>query len=376
MTTRILHVVGRMDRGGVETWLMHVLRTIDRSRFQMDFLVHTEKPSAYDDEIRALGSRIIPCLHPSQPIQYAQNFRRIMREYGAYDVVHSHVHHFSGYVLWLAHRAGVPVRIAHSHSNTSSLQAQASIPRRLYLKSMRWLIGRYATTGLGVSKGAGAALLGAAWETDARWRILYYGIDLTPFETPIDRASVRGELGIPQDAFVVGHVGRFVDVKNHRFIIQIAEELVRQKPEAYLLLVGDGPLRPAIEQQIHDVGLEGRVILAGLRDDVPRLMMGGMDVFLMPSFYEGLPMVLIEAQAAGLPCIISDVITPEIQILESHIEYYSLSQSPEKWVNRILAMNQKKGTVLNDQNLSLVANSPFNIRQSLSLLEKIYEPSR
>src|ERR1700733_11910503 len=130
---RILHVLGKLDRGGVETWLVQVLRHIDRQKYQMDFLVHSESPGAYDEEVRALGSRIIPCLHPSNPVMYARNFRRALRQYGPYDVVHSHVHHYSGYVLTLAAMWGVPVRIAHSHNDTRAAEASTSIGRREYL---------------------------------------------------------------------------------------------------------------------------------------------------------------------------------------------------------------------------------------------------
>ncbi len=170
---RILHVVSGMNRGGIETWLMHILRHIDRDHFQIDFLVHTTQPCAYDNEIRALGSKIIPCLHPSQPWLYAHNFKRILREYGSYDIVHSHVHHFSGYVLRLAQQAGVPTRIAHSHNDTSSLQAKAGLYRQLYLALMKRYIARYATAGLGASHKAVVALFGSVWETDPRWRTLY-----------------------------------------------------------------------------------------------------------------------------------------------------------------------------------------------------------
>src|SRR5208283_2990654 len=121
---RILQIVSGMDTGGVETWLMHILRRIDRDRYRFDFLVHTTKPCFYDDEIKSLGCRIIPCLHPSRPWQYAWNFFRLLKEHGPYDVVHTHVHHFSGFTLMLAHLAGVPMRIVHSHSDTSLIDGR------------------------------------------------------------------------------------------------------------------------------------------------------------------------------------------------------------------------------------------------------------
>ena len=227
---RILHVVGGMDRGGVETWLMHVLRKIDRERFKMNFLVHTTKPCAYDGEIRALGSEIIPCLYPSRPWVYVGNFLRILRERGPFDVVHSHVHHFSGFVLKLAQRAGVPIRIAHSHNDTTSAESRSHPTRRLYLGLTERWISRHATLGLAASPKAAASLFGPGWRDCPQRRVLYYGIDLAPFRGVTHRASVREEMNIPADAFLVGHVGRFHEQKNHTFLLEVAAEFARVEP--------------------------------------------------------------------------------------------------------------------------------------------------
>ena len=156
---RILHVVGAMNSGGIETWLMHILRYIDRDRFTMDFLVHTTDECHYDKQARALGSKIIPCPHAHQPWIYGGKFKKILDEYGPYDIVHSHVHHFSGYVLRVAKQAGVPICISHSHNDTSSNQARAGLKRRLYLKLMRGWINRYSTVGLGCSHQATASFM-------------------------------------------------------------------------------------------------------------------------------------------------------------------------------------------------------------------------
>jgi hypothetical protein len=205
---RILHVVGGMNRGGVETWLMNVLRRIDRTRFRMDFLVHTDAACAFDSEIRALGSTVIPCLHPSRPWTYAQSFRNTLRQRKPYDVVHSHVHHFSGFVLRLAEQMGVPARIVHSHNDTASLNAGADLRRRMYLSLMRRWISRHATHGLAASRCAATALFGPHWDADPRNRILRYTLDLGSFREPVDRASIKAALGLPADSFVVGHVAR------------------------------------------------------------------------------------------------------------------------------------------------------------------------
>jgi glycosyltransferase involved in cell wall biosynthesis len=371
-SVRILQVVGGMNRGGIETWLMHILRHIDRDRVQMDFLVHTTQAEAYDDEIRALGCPIIPCLEPSRPWIYASNFKQLLDKHGPYDIVHSHLHHFNGYVLRLARQAGVPVRIAHTHTDTSSQDAKAGWFRRLYLALMKRWIARYATFGMAINREAAAGLFGVAWETDPRWRVFDCGIDLTPFHDVVDPIAVRAELGIPEDAFVIGHVGRFVTVKNHTFIVDIASEVAQREPKLYLLLVGDGPLRPDIEQKVAQMGLCDRVIFAGIRSDVHRLMLGAMDVFLFPSLYEGMGNVRLEAQAAGVYCVVSDTVPEEGDVVKPLVQRMSLSQPACQWAEAILAAKEADPGITQAEALRLVEQSSFNIQTTVKDLQKRY----
>jgi glycosyltransferase involved in cell wall biosynthesis len=361
-----------MKQGGVETWLMHVLRSIDRQRFRMDFLVHTTQPCPYDEEARSLGADVIPCLGPSRPLAYGRNFRHILRDRGPYDVVHSHVHHFSGYVLRLACHERVRGRIAHCHSDTSAVQANAGVLRRAYLGLMERWVDRYATTGLAGSGQAAVSLYGPHWEVDPRWQLLPYGIDFAPFRDTPDSAAVRDELGIPSDAFVLGHVGRFRKSKNHAFLLDVAAEVARREPKMRLLLVGDGPLKPDIERQIDELGLTGRVILAGLRPDVPRLMLGAMDVFVFPSLYEGLGNVLLEAQAAGLPCVVSDAIAEEANVVPRLVRRLSLSEPLSAWAEAILLARDDPSVPDRRSALETVMQSRFNIANALESLECVY----
>ncbi|MEG4632697.1 glycosyltransferase family 1 protein [Microcoleus sp. AR_TQ3_B6] len=369
---RILHAVGGMNRAGTETWLMHILRNIDRDRFQMDFLVHTDQPCAYDEEIRTLGSKIIPCLDRSKPWLYSRNLKRVLREYGPYDIIHSHVHHFSGYILWLAKQVGVPIRIAHSHNDTSEVDAHASFLRRLYTTLMKGFIQGSATTGLAASRVAAVALFGDDWENNPRWQVLYCGIDLTPFKTPVDGLVLRRELGIPEDAFIIGHVGRFEDQKNHLFILEIAAIVAKKYPGMRLLLIGDGILRSMIEEKVKQMGLTPYVIFAGLRSDVPQLMQSMMDVFLLPSIHEGLPVVGIEAQAAGLPLVLSDVITDELD-RSLLIKRLSLSRSALQWSDLILNTWESQLDISKPEMLKIMEYSPFNIQNSLTNLVNLYQ---
>ncbi len=368
---RILHVVGGMDTGGIETWLMHLLRQLDRTRYHFDFLTHTTKPCFYDEEIRSLGSRILPCPRHMRPWRYAPRFRRILKDNGPYDVVHSHVHHFSGLPLMLARYTGVSARIAHSHNDTSPSDSRARVWRRLYLAGFQRLIRRHATVGLACSAPAATALYGEAWQQDPRWHLLYCGIDLKPFTEPIDPGAVRQELSMPADALVLGHVGRFAEQKNHTLLIDIFAEFAKRDSNAVLLLLGDGPLRSSIEQKVRHLGLGERVIFAGVRADIPRLMRGAMDVLLLPSLHEGLPVTGIEAQAAGLPLVLSDVITRELDVVQPLVHRVSLDAPVMQWCD-VIEKATVHAPVSAETRLRLIREAELSIDGGLARLLRCY----
>jgi lipopolysaccharide/colanic/teichoic acid biosynthesis glycosyltransferase len=289
---RILHIVGKLDRGGAETWLVQVLRHIDRDKFQMDFLVHTNEPGAYDQEVRALGARILPCFSPSKPAQYAQQFRQVLRSYGPYDAIHTHVHHFSGYtlrglrmetatgfkrlILYLAER------IACACSHRVSPVSESLRRRAIDLKLVRPEKAR--------SLGNGSC-----------------GVDTQRF-TPKNRATeqvaeLRRSLGLKGNEIVIGFVGRFVKDKGIRELVEAFRELSASRPNLRLLLVGDfengDPVEPEICQYI-ETTLE--ILTPGfVSDTAPYYAL--MDVFVLPTYREGFPGVPLEAQASAVPVI-------------------------------------------------------------------------
>jgi glycosyltransferase involved in cell wall biosynthesis len=358
---RILHVVGKLDRGGAETWLVQTLRHIDRSKYQFDFLVHTEKPGAYDDGVRALGSRIIPCLAPNNPVRYARNFLRILKEYGPYDCVHSHVHHFSGYVMALAKLGSVPTRIAHSH--TAHLELTAPFTRKAYLRSMELLVRSFASNGIAVSGEAGDSLFPGGWRNDQRWRLQPIGIDIERLRSAKNRETVRRQINLSETDFVVGHVGRFVEAKNHRFFVDVASEVARLRPDAKFLLIGDGPLRGEIENLVSTCGLTKKFFFMGVRADVPDLLQS-MDVFLFPSLYEGLPLALLEAQAAGLACVASNNVSPEANA--GNIKQLSLNDSAGTWAKALLEHRSIKDNSRNRMDKYSIERSVLQLSQFYS----------
>lgn len=368
---RVLHVVGAMNRGGVETWLMHVLRHMDRKSLQLDFLVHTEQPAAYDTEIEALGSRIFHCPYPHNPLRYTARFLRIVKRFGPFDVLHSHVHHFSGYTLSLGRLARIPIRIAHSHSDTRLADSQAGFGRRLYLDAARRSIRANSTRGLAVSEPAAAALFGPQWRSDERFEIFYCGIDLAPFQGAIDPAAVRAELGLSPEDVVFGHVGRFSPMKNQLFLIDVAGEVLRREPRAIFLFIGDGPLRASVERRAKETGLETRVLFAGVRSDVPRLLRGAIDVCLFPSIHEGLPLAMIETQAAGLRCLLSENVAVEAVINPDLVERLPLEAGAREWARRACALAEDS-PYNRRRALNVVQSSPFAISRRLADLGQMY----
>jgi glycosyltransferase involved in cell wall biosynthesis len=368
---RVLHVVGQMSRGGIETWLMHVLRHIDRERVAVDILVATNRPGDYDAEARALGAKVIVCTGHTRPWSYIPRIVRTLRREGPYDVVHSNVGYFSGVIMWAARLAGIPIRITHSH-NTEHSALRATPLRRLYERLCRQLIHRYATAGVACSVLAAVPLFGKRWQGDARWSILYYGIDFTPFYTRSEHASLRRELGLPAGAAVVGHVGRFAPQKNHALLLEIFAKVSEQRRDARLLLVGDGPLRESIVQQAQRLGLVEKVVLAGVRSDVAELL-SLMDVMVFPSHHEGLGLVLLEAQAAGLPSVITANLPEEGCVVPRLITRVDLSAPPSEWASavvRVLSEPERRAGAA--AAIEIMQASDFNIDVSMRRLLQLY----
>lgn len=369
---RILHVLGTLNPGGVETWLMHVLRNIDRDRFHLEFCAFGEEPGLYAPEAEKLGSTVLWCRKSANLWAFGRRFRGILRD-GKYDVVHSHVHSFSGAVLRWAKAEGVPMRIAHSH-NTYDGKSDA-LPRRQYRRLMKSWIARYATHGLAASKAAAGALFGENWQADGRFRVLYYGIDLRPFQERVDRDAVRRELGLPIDAPVVGHVGRFDRQKNHRFLLEIAAEVLKQRPETHFLLIGDGPLRLEMESRAKSIGISTNVHFLGVRTDVPRLMRGAMDVFVLPSIWEGLGIALLEAQAAGLRCVASDTVPDDVALSPEMVEFLPLSAGASTWgVHSIRDLDLPRPDSISA--VKKFSSSRFTIQFSIQELSSVYSTAR
>ena len=355
MPIRILHVVTYMGRGGLETMLMNYYRAIDRTKVQFDFLTHRDFRADYDDEIEALGGKTyrLPNLNPFSR-SYLGALDRFFREHPEYRIVHSHLDCMSAIPLKAAKKHGVPVRIAHSHS--SRQDRDLKYPMKLLFKRG---ISMQATQLFACGTEAGKWMFG----TDD-FRVLNNAIDARRYcFDPKVRQEVRKELGIPADTPVVGHVGRFMAPKNHGFLLRIFAEL---PDNAMLLLVGEGELQQKNERLAEELGIRDRTIFIGLRSDVDR-MLQAMDVFVFPSLYEGLPLSIIEAQAAGLPCLISDKVPIECKKTDL-VTQIPLDASPAEWAEAVLsAAEAPRGDTL-----AQIREAGFDIRANAEWLQNYY----
>ena len=355
MPIRILHIVTYMGRGGLETMLMNYYRAIDRTKVQFDFLTHRDFRADYDEEIEALGGKIfrLPNLNPFSR-SYLGALDRFFREHPEYRIVHSHLDCMSAIPLKAAKKHGVPVRIGHAHNSNQPRDAKYLL--KLFFKRM---IAGQATQLFACSEEAGRWMFG-----NADFRVLNNAIDAGKYAFDADiRSTVRRELGLPADALVVGHVGRFDPQKNHRFLVEIFEKMPE---DARLLLVGDGVLRPDVERQAEALGIRDRVLFTGVRTDVDRLLQA-MDVFLMPSLFEGLPVSIVEAQAAGLPCLISDKVPIECKKTEL-VTQIPLDASPDEWAEAVLSAAEAP----RENTLAQIREAGFDIRANAEWLQNYY----
>ncbi len=302
-TIRILHVFGSMERGGAETRTLEVMRRVDRRRYAFDFCVLSGVPGAYAAEIACLGGRVVACPLRPRLATFVPRFATLLR-HGGYDVVHSHVHHFSGVVLLIARLAGVRTRIAHIRTTHDGHDASAV--RAAYRRLTRRLLAHGATTVIGVSESALEAFFGTGWNTDHRRRVIYNGIDRARFAPRRARARVRDELGVEPRRPVVMHVASFTPAKNHAALIAIAAATIARRPDILFVLVGDGPLRAAVTAAVERRGLAPWIRFVGARGDVPRVL-AAADLFVFPSLWEGLPGAVLEALASGLPVVASAI---------------------------------------------------------------------
>lgn len=356
---KILQVVNDMHRAGLETMLMNYYRNIDRSKIQFDFLTHRPYKSDYDDEILGLGGKVYyaPRLYPQNYPEYFRFMKKFYSEHTEYKIVHSHIDAMSYLPLLAAKRAAVPIRIAHSH-NTAIDKDFKYLLKQYYRRQITSVANYYCACG----KEAGAYLF-----KDKEFTIIPNAIQVDKFlyQEKI-RCLVREKLDLVGST-VIGHVGRLSYQKNHRFLISAFSEVYKNNPNAVLLLIGVGEKEKEIRNQVDSLGLHNSVLFLGNRADVNELYQA-MDVFVMPSFFEGVPVTGIEAQFSGLKCVFSDRVPKEVDF-SGNCLFMSLNEEVEDWAAIIQKNSDQTGRLQCSQALE---GSRYNIENACSHLEDFY----
>lgn len=327
---RMIHIVGSMSPSGIGNFIMNVYRNIDRSKVQFDFIVHEHRDVSFDEEIEALGGRLFYVTRKAvSPLKNFSEIYHVIRQ-GRYRIVFRHTDTSAVAVDLLAAKlGGAKVRIAHSHST--------STPNVRMHKIFQPMLNALCTRRFACSEAAGKWLYG-----NKPYDVVINAIRMEDFAyNKRMRERMRGKERLA-GFLTIGHIGNLLPVKNHLFMLDIMAELVKKHPDARMIFVGDGAMREQIEEKRRLLGLEESVILLGVRTDTGALLQA-MDVFLFPSRYEGLPIAMVEAQCSGLPSLVSDVITTDVDVTPL-VERMSLERPAQEWADRILALAKRERT--------------------------------
>lgn len=368
---KILYYTDEWVSGGIGAFIMNIYRNIDVSRYKIDILVSEDKCNIYDSEIEHFGGhkKQILSKHYSSPIMRTlKSFSAFYSEIkkSEYDIVHFHICNAVGFIyILLAKKAGVEVLICHSHN--TSLGSGLMKPVKLFAhNAAKKLLRTVPTHRFACSKPAAEWMYNKSEINSVKY--IHNGIDVRKFIYNAEqRSELRKELGI-DDRFVVCHVGRFINQKNHDFLIDIFAQIKKKEPKAYLLLVGEGNLENEIREKVKSLGLQDSVRFVGVTHDVPKYLWAS-DVFILPSFFEGLPVVAVEAQAAGLHMVASDAITSEARLTDL-LDFVSLSDSPEIWADKALKYD---GVSYRQDTYSEIVAAGYDIKSVADDLASFYE---
>ena len=329
---RVLQVLASLNVGGAESRMMDVYRKIDRSKFSFDFLSLSEE-GYFKDEILSMGGKVISVAYPHNLLTHFFELRSIIKQNGPYDAVHAHTSHHCGLVALAAFTCGVPVRIAHARTTSSH---KKTITAAAMVGIGRFLIRYFANYRIAISDKAASYLFGKKWYKLKNTVVIKNAIDTSNYKLPLSREDAIKGCGISSpEGVVVGHVGRFSPIKNHAFLVDLFFHLRETMPGAKLIMVGKGPTMKSVAQQIEKLEMKDAVIMPGLQSNVFQWMKI-FDVAVIPSFYEGLCNVVIEAQLSGVPCVVSDGIPKkETDLGLEMTEYLPLDAGTDAWIAAI-----------------------------------------
>lgn len=359
---RVLQIIGIVAGGGVEAVVLNYYKHIDRTKVQFDFIVHNDNKIDITQKVEAMGGKVYKVTpYYKNPIAFMHGIYKVIRDHH-YRIVHSNMNTLSAFSLFAAWAAGAPVRILHNHSTSSPGETKRNIMKFILRPFARLFANHY----LACSRLAGEWMYGRKMMDSGKVKIVNNALDLKKYAfNSRKREMLRKELGFT-DEFVIGHVGRFMFQKNHEFLIDVFVKAYKKNPHMVLLLIGDGPLRSAMEEKVKKLGLTDHVNFLGLRNDVQNLY-NVMDIFVLPSHYEGLPVVGVEAQANGLPCLFSTKVTKETHLTHS-AQFLDLSTGASKWAERIVSMKYKRNEEVGEE----LRQAGFEINKEARNLANFY----
>lgn len=366
---RVLHIVGGMNVGGTETMLMNLYRNIDRDKYEFHFISYYDKKAFYDDEIERLGGKIIPMKFSNRfgAIASILQLRKLIKE-NNYEIVHSHTLFNCGIGVLAAYLGGAKIRISHAHT---VFEEKNSFVKKMYAAVMRKLIRKYSTDFLACSERAGAFLFGKDILKEKNYSFLPNYVDYRKYMNDIDGKRVRAELKIEEDEIVLGHVGRLIPLKNHLFILDIVKRMKDSGKKVKAIFVGDGDQRENIESKIKEYGLEENIIITGMVSN-PERYMKSMDIFLLPSIYEGFGLVLLEAQASGLQCLVSENIQDETDLNVGLVKKLELGNGAEAWSEEITKMIENRKNISREKIEEAFVEKGYDLEGILRKIENIY----
>jgi len=358
---RILYVNGgAMDRGGIASYMMNYYRNIDRTKIQIDFVVHSRENNVYAGEIEKLGGMIYYI--PSKRENYLKNRRELKRimESGEYKIIHSHMDGMNGDILKMAYNAGIPIRISHSHNTRHLTNSRLKLYLHEYVRKQ---IPKYATHLWACSEKAGRWLYGE----DNEFEVIPNAVDISRFAYNEEmRKKYRERYGI-QDKIVIGHIGRFDYQKNHTFLLDVYKKVVEKRDDTVLMLIGDGHLSDEIKEKARNLGICQNIIFASQIPNVNEII-NVFDMFVLPSLFEGLGIVLIEAQVNGLLCFASSEIPREAKVTDN-IRFIDID-NPQKWSDRIV--KYEMSMLGRKNNIKDIQRAGYDIKISAKVLEEKY----
>ena len=358
---RILQMIGSLNMGGSQTMIINLYKNIDRSKIQFDFILDHPLELYYKEMVVAMGAKIyfMPTFKGTNVLEIKKAWNAFFAEHPEYKILHSHVRSYASLYLPIAKKYGVKT-IIHSHS-TANGKGFASVVKRI----LQYPLRRQADYLFACSEESGKWLFGKKAIKKSNYRMLPNAVDTAKYAfNEVTRAEMRCDLGVEEGAVVYGHVGRLHPAKNHLFLLEVFKGVLEKQANAVLMIVGDGELRGEIEAKICELGIGASVKLLGARSDVPDLMQA-MDVFVFPSKWEGLPVTVVEAQAAGLPCFISNTITKDVDV-SMLIKRLPVASS-DVWVDEILNSNLKRLDAIPD-----IINAGFDVKEASAWLDEFY----